>query len=200
MTSKILLCLLVTSSLVRANVIRSCSSSSGDGIAPQTCGTNNTKFYCPVDGMCKPRHQRCTLPSVCINTTTNIEDGCHPNDSEHYNILLGHAELGILFLKRRIKLKPEHQFVEYRGFVYEFGKKYKVQILDTADPLYKYRNGMNLKGKGIEVVGISSCTWEEATNFTNTWNKKYKLCTNNCQHFAEELIDHLKSDCRPKPK
>ena len=97
MTSKILLCLLVTSSLVRANVIRSCSSSSGDGIAPQTCGTNNTKFYCPVDGLCKPRHQRCILPSVCNNTTTNIEDGCHPNDSEHYNILFGHAKLGILF-------------------------------------------------------------------------------------------------------
>ena len=188
MTSKILLCLLVTSSLVRANVIRSCSSKGPD---PQTCGTNNTKFYCPVDGICKPRDQRCTLPSVCINTTTNIENGCHPNVSGYYNILLGHAKL---FGSKR-NYSFEHQFVEYRGFVYEFGKRYKVQILDTADPLYKYRNGMKLNRKGIEVVGISNCTWKEATKFADSWDKNYRLCRNNCQDFAEALIAHLKGNC-----
>ena len=188
MTFKILLCLLVSSSLVRANVIYR-SSSSGDGIAPQTCGTDNTNFYCPVDELCKPRSQRCTRANVCNSPDTNTEDGCYETSlSELYNIQLGHAKLGFFGSKQ---YALEHQFNVYRGFAYEFGKSYGVQILDIADPQYKYRNGMHLNSKGIEVVGSGYCTWEDATSFANGWDKNYHLIKNNCQHFAIALKEFL---------
>ena len=164
MTSIILLFLLLSSSLVRANVIHH-RSSSGDGIAPQTCGTDNTNYYCPVDRLCKPRSQRCTHANVCNNPDTNTEDGCYETSiSGLYNVQLGHAKLGFFGSKQ---YALEHQFIIYRGFAYEFGKSYGVQILDTADPQYKYRNGMDLNSKGIEVVGSGYCTWEDATSFAN---------------------------------
>ena len=188
MTSKILLCLLVSSSLVRANVIRSTSNSRGN-IAPQTCGTDNTNYYCPVDRLCKPRSQRCTHANVCNNPTTNTEDGCYETSiSGLYNVRLGHA---ILFGSSGSKQYDlEHQFIVYRGFAYELGKSYQVQILDTADPQYKYRNGMDLNSKGIEVVGSGYCTWEDATMFVNGW-KSYNFAINNCQHFAIALQEFL---------
>ena len=188
MTSKILLCLLLSSSLVRANVIRS-SSSSGAGTANQTCGTDNINFYCPVDRLCKPRSQRCTHANVCNNPDTNTEDGCYETSiSGLYNIQLGHAKLGFSGSKQ---YALEHQFILYRGFAYEFGKSYGVQILDTADPQYKYRNGMHLNSKGIEIIGSGYCTWEDATSFANGWNKRYSFFFRNCQHFAIALEEFL---------
>ena len=189
MTFKILLCLLVSSSLLKANVIHRSSSSSGAGIAPQTCGTDNTNFYCPVDKLCKPRSQRCTRANICNNPDTNTEDECYETSlSGQYYVRLGHAKLGFFGSKQ---YALEHQFIVYRGFTYEFGKSYGVQILDTADPQYKYRNGMHLNSKGIEVVGSGYCTWEDATSFANGWNKNYHLIKNNCQHFAIALQEFL---------
>ena len=96
-------------------------------------------------------------------------------------------------------LRLEHQFIEYRGFTYEFGESYGVQILDTADPLYKYKNGKELNSNGIEYVGTSYCTWQDATKFVDGWNKKYRLLTHNCQHFADGLKEYLTTGVCNRP-
>ena len=49
---------------------------------------------------------------------------------------------------------------------YEFGGTYGVQILDTADPLYKYKMVKSyINSQGIEYVGSSYCTWQDATKW-----------------------------------
>ena len=186
MTSIILLCLLVSSSLVRANIIRSCNS--GTGVATQTC--NNTSFYCPFDKKCKPRSQRCTHPSVCTNTTTTIEDGCfETNVTRYYNILRGRSSLLKSFSRSKRWYELNHHFIVYRGFAYEFGSDSKVKILDTADPQYKYKN------KKLRKNGVSNCTYEDATKFANGWTCNYWPIGKNCQDFANALVKNLTKGC-----
>jgi hypothetical protein len=75
---------------------RDSSSSSGAGVAPQTCGTDNINFYCPYDSIdrCKPRNQRCTESNICNNPNTMMEDDCSEAfNPGQYNVLLGHADL-----------------------------------------------------------------------------------------------------------
>lgn len=90
------------------------------------------------------------FPGVCINTTTNTENGYHPNVSGRYNVLLGRSSLlGSSRRKRKLKFYEfNHQFIVYRGFTYEFGEKNGVQILDIADPQYKYHNLKNIEFAG----------------------------------------------------
>ena len=183
------------------------SSGSRDEIANQTCdGTSgaNSEFYCPYDGKCKARSLRCVGANVCNNPATNKEEGCHETSTPgEYKVLLGHVKLFDSSPSKRKRSwsfdelrewfhnhKLEHQFIEYRGFTYEFGCS-GVQILDTADPKYIYKNSKKFKSKGIEYVESSYCTWQDATKFVDGWNKKYNLWTHNCQHFAGGLIEHL---------
>jgi hypothetical protein len=123
------------------------------------------------------------------------EDECSEisNYTGQYYVFLGHAKLFDSFEKKRsIKIPLEHQFVTFRGFTYEFGKSYGVQVLDIIDPIYKYRNGTGLNSDGIERVGASYCGWEDANMVVEMWkNAKYKLFKNNCQHFAAAMIDTL---------
>ena len=165
----------------------------GYGPASQTCGTE--RFYCPYSAQqCLPRAQRCTGSSVCSNPRTNTEENCDedPRDPGHYIVKLSHAKLGFWGLRKRsLNLKLEHQFITFRGFTYEFGSSYGVQVLDIADPKYKYEGGQ--KVKSTEEVGTSSCTWEDADMFVQSWrsNVKYGLLTTNCQAFAKALADTL---------
>ena len=165
---------------------------SATGVAPQTCGTNNNKFYCAYDPAekCKSRSQRCTGSNICNNPNTNKEDDCleTPNPGEYY-VLFGHAKLSDSSGKKRsIRVALEHQFVTFRGFTYEFGKSYGVQVLDIADPIYKYKNGQHLNDKGIGQIGRSYCNWKDANLVVEMWrSEKYKLITNNCQEFADAL-------------
>ena len=174
---------------------RSSSSSSGTGVAPQTCGTDN--FFCQYDPTerCKPRNQRCTGQNICNNPTTMMEEGCLETSVGKYKVQLGHAELPSIFgssRKREVKAKYEHQFVTFRGFTYEFGKSYGVQVLDITDPIYKYQNGNGLNSKGIETRGSSYCTWEDANTVVRMWKSaEYALFTKNCQHFADAMLDIL---------
>ncbi len=166
---------------------RTRSSSSGTGTAPQTCGTNNVNFYCPVDGMCKPRNQRCTEVNICVDET-GMEEGCFKSSTrDKYLVQMGHANLGSFGSKQ---FSLEHQFITYRGFTYEFGT-YGVQILDTIDPMYKYSNGQGLNSNGVETVGSSYCTWEDATRFANGWDTRYVLLRRNCQHFSIAMKTYL---------
>ena len=175
--------------------------SSGDGVANQTCdGTSeaNSKFYCPYDGKCKPRSQRCIGANICNNPVTNKEEGCYETSTPgKYQVRLGHAVISSSSSSKRDFY--EHRFIEYRGFAYEFGSSYGVQILDTADPKYKYKNGKELNSNGIENIGTSYCTWQDATKYANGWRKNYNLFTNNCQHFADGLKKHLTTGVCNRP-
>ena len=184
--------------------LSSCSSSSSNsGVGPedQVCGT--TGFYCTgepdLSNKCKPRSSRCVGSDVCPN-----EDGCGETSNEgQYYVYKGHAKLGFSYLKKReILLKPEHQFIKYRGFTYEFGGSYGVQILDINDPVYKYINGQSLKGRRIETVGSSYCTQADADLFASRWREKYTYSwyKKNCQHFAKAMQTLLvHSYCRQPP-
>ena len=181
-------------------ILRPRSSSSGAGVAEQTCGADNRNFYCPLDGACKPREQRCTGSNVCPYPSATAEQDCYPTASPgQYQIRLGHAQLFGGFGSRKRQYALEHQFVLFRGLTYEFGKSYGVQILDTIDPLYKYKDGRDLTSDGIERVGSSYCTWQDATRFADSWDTRYSLSSNNCQHFADKLIEFLTNDQCNRP-
>ena len=159
----------------------SCIGSLSSGPVTQTCGTE--RFFCPVDSMCKPRDVRCTGTTECIESASE-ERGCDAASNTAYTIKL--ARTSLLGRKR---LEFNHQLISYRGFVYEYGCNYGVQILDLNDPKYKY-NGINLD---FENVGTSSCTYEQVLPFINSWERKYNVLTHNCQHFAMKLSDYLQT-------
>ena len=169
---------------------RSTINTRASGVADQTCdGTSraNSEFYCPYDGKCKARSLRCIGANVCNNPATNSEEGCYETSIPgKYGVRLGHSTF---IIPKTTSGGVEHQFIEYRGFTYEFGRTYGVQILDTADPLYKYKNGKELNSQGIEDVGSSYCTWQDATLFTERWlnSYNYNLLSSNCQDFARTL-------------
>ena len=165
----------------------SSSDSTAPGPAPQTCGTDS--FYCRQDGHCKPRSQRCNGNNICINPLTMKEEDCSETSNlGEYAVLFGHAKLPGFDLIDDIVTILEHQFVTFRGFTYEYGKSYQVQVLDIADPIYKYRNGKDLNDRGIEQIGRSYCTQEDANKVVEMWkDEKYNLLDNNCQHFADAL-------------
>ena len=140
--------------------------------------------------MCQPRSLRCTERNICLNPNTNMEEGCERNAvSGKYAVYLGRSPLSDSSSSKRDLL--EHRFIKYRGFTYEYGKSYFVQILDINDPKYKYKNNKDVKGE-LELQGFSQCTWEDATTFCRLFNaSEYNIATNNCQHFAKELLKTL---------
>ena len=117
-------------------------------------------------------------------------DNCSETSNPgQYDVFLGHAKLFDSFKKKRsLKIPLEHQFITFCGFTYEFGKSYGVQVLDIGDPIYKYINAQGLNSDGIEQVGSSYCSWEDANMVVEMWKiAKYRLFTNNCQHFAAAM-------------
>ena len=131
---------------------------------------------------------------ICNNPNTMTEDDCSETSNPgQYYVLLGHAELFDSFGKKRsLNLALEHQFVTFRGFTYEFGKSYGVQVLDISDPIYKYINGQGLNSDGIERIGSSYCSWEDANMVVEMWKSvEYSLFTSNCQTFAAVMSDVL---------
>jgi hypothetical protein len=51
---------------------------------------------------------------------------------------------------------------------------------------------MGLKSKGIEWVGSSYCSWEDANMVVEMWKSaEYSLYSKNCQHFADAMSDIL---------
>lgn len=167
------------------------SGSTAAGPAPQTCGTDN--FYYRQDKKCKSRSQRCNGKNICINPLTMKEEDCSEtsNPGEYY-VFRGHAKLPGFTSIDNIIEKLEHPFITFRGLTYEYGKFYQVQVLDIADPIYKYRNGKHLNDRGIEQIGRSYCTQKDANKVVGMWkDEKYKFITNNCHHFADALSDIL---------
>ena len=163
------------------------SSTPSPGLTAQRCGTDNTMYYCPLDESCHPREERCTLASNCIDRH-EVENKCYKSEIEKaYTIYLGHA-----FPVAAGSSLSEHQFIQYRGFTYEFAPRYGVQILDVNDPDYKYLNQRNITRNGIQNVGHSYCTWLDTTLFAERWQKgDHNLFTRKCEKFPTALLWYL---------
>jgi hypothetical protein len=169
---------------------------SGAQRADQTCRNG---YYCPLYGRCKyPRSSRCTPFQTCRGL-----GGCYKRHDGRYRIGVGHTTLTSSGLFKRWwwpfnNHRLEHQFLTYRGYTYEFGRKYSVQELDIADHIYKYKNSRQLKR--ITTAGYSYCSYDEVKTFTNGWKKSYSVLRNNCQHFVNGLKKYLKdSSCNRRP-
>ena len=189
-------------------IVETCSSSG----EVQVCGNSN--YYCTVKNQCLPRLYRCVGRGLCLNFN-GLEDGCNCDGSyRSCEVYLGRTTLlssSSWSKKRNVGVscasflynggRFEHQFVTYRGFTWEFGKSYLTQALDINDPNYKYNRPAERRGiKDITPMGSSSCTYDQVMAFTNDFDYRYCLCTNNCQHFAQGLITWLLSDCTYKGK
>lgn len=194
--------------LIIAELLCGHCNGTASGPASQFCGTTN--FYCPVDQMCKPRSERCTASNVCLQDSTGVEDKCDCRGDGKCAVYKGTSPIsssssskrslqqrgigvscvGFLFKSR------DHEFIDFKGFTYEFGESYGKQILDRNEPLtpygYKYRRSSDIKS--YTLVGYSSCTYEEANEYVNNFYSRYCLCTNNCQDFARGLKRWLVND------
>ena len=179
LATKFLICLAFFFGGVYCRGIR---QSYGSGAARQTCPDG---YYCPSDRQCKsPRSSRCTSSQNCPGL-----DDCNESD-ECYLIRIGRSPLpGSGSSSKQYRL--EHQFVVYRGFAYEFGNDY-LQVLDIADPKYRYAGDKDVTGYTTD--GTSCCTYDDAVMFVNSWNRKYSLAKNNCQHFAKAFSNFLQTD------
>lgn len=174
-----------------------CSSASSRGLENQTCG--NEKFYIPTDTKCYDRNLRCTAESGSLDPCTGVEANCYAcvNESGIVVYYYYRKESPITSRKKRsIFSRVLHWFVEYRGFVYEFGN-YGYQELDINDPNYKYGPGRE-KVVAENLVGTSSCRRKQVTGFIDKWlkaNPNYYLFANNCQDFATALLRELGNNC-----
>ena len=170
------------------------SSSSSGELETEKCGKK--MFYCPHNDECFDRKLRCTSSMVCVDINNN-EANCHETGpgSGRYDFYRKKSPL-----KGLLKL-ADHWFVEYRGFVYEFGSA-GYQELDINDPNYKYGPGRE-KVTAEDLQGTSSCTRDEVTTFIDKWlelNPNYHLIANNCQDFAKAVINELRSNCPHRVK
>ena len=174
------LVVLFFSSLLSTAFASSVRSSGSTLPEVQRCEDDN--FFCPVDSECKPRSLRCMTDSVCVSGLS--EENCYESGSS-YNIYIGHSSLS----SKKRQYKHEHQFVRYRGFTYELGSGYGVQILDLNDPNYKYKN----KEVTYTKSGVSKCTYDETLSLTKQLSPNYDIRSNNCQHFARDFSKLLKN-------
>ena len=173
------------------------SSSSSSYYKPPQCGDNC--FYCPgCLPTCLPRSQRCTgnaHSNLCIQKTY-----LHCNydkKTEKFQVWRHSTNLQI-FGRRRRGLKLEHQFIVYRGLMYEFGN-YGFREQDPNDPYYEYGSGRRASFNPKN-LGLSSCTYEKVRMFVKTWTAdQYRFLRNNCQHFAKGLGAYLIDNCSRCP-
>ena len=109
---------------------------------------------------------RCTGSNVCVDYSGN-EGNCFESSTPGmYNYFKKRSPLlskGSSSKKKR-SLDLTHWFVEYRGFVYEFGKSYGSHELDVNDPNYKYGPGRE-KVLSKKLVGSSRCTRDQVNSF-----------------------------------
>lgn len=165
-----------------------CSSDApkGPGVAKQLCAYG--MFYCPVDKKCKLNELRCEVLHQACNNEHGLEEKCFRSENVDgaYSVYLGHASPSV------DNSSLDHQFIQYRGFTYEFGPSYGVQILDVNDPDYKYKNIHDITRNGIMLEGVSYCNWRDTTLFVNRWKSEdYPLFAANCNKFPIAMKHYL---------
>jgi hypothetical protein len=162
-------------------------------------------FYCIVTDNCLPRTDRCTQSDSSPQCLQKTYEHCEYNAANDRFKVFKHSTplltsrgivgdtiegLKCLYNYAKGELKVEHQFITYRGFLYEFGT-YGTRIQDPSGPNYEYRTR---EASPPEEVGDSSCTYDSVVNFNRLW-ENYKLCSNNCQNYAKGLGQYLIGDC-----
>ena len=197
------------------------SSSSSDGTdhyrAP-VCAPDG--FFCPTDGQqydcdtlsppypCEDREDRCTgeddAEPECKRKSF---DGCN-YDSEKgvFRVCRHWTPLQSSGRRRRESgsfslacLKRRHEFITYRGLMYEFGKYGEdgsggnVRVQDPNDPCYEYNTRSSQYT--CRKDGVSNCTYDQVKPYLSRWDPEYNLCINNCQHFAKGLEKFLIDGC-----
>lgn len=186
------------------------ASSSSTGYMPPICEEQNG-FYCPAPDSsmstfsCPPRSQRCAGDGNSTQCTQKTYQHCDYVSADgkfivyRYSsplalrqLLGGHSRSTRSGILACLRIKPEHQFITYRGLTYEFGL-YGTRVQDPNDPNYEYNTRSSYDRT---YLGLSSCTYEEVMTFVNTWsNSQYRLCSHNCQDFARGLGKYLTTDC-----
>ena len=121
------------------------SGRTGERCGDQKFYCGDQKFYCSTTDQCLDRSLRCTSSKVCVDSSGNEANCFESNTPGMYKYFKKTAPLPLSGssskLKQLVSLWPTHWFVEYRGFVYEFGSSYGTHELDVNDPNYKYGPG-----------------------------------------------------------
>ena len=170
-----------------------CSSLGVSDTFNTTC--SDTQYYCDVDSLCKTRDERCTGSRLCVNASSGMESGCDCDEFGHRcDVILNSFPL-ISGRKRQVRV--EHDFITYKGFVWEYGC-YGTRVLDMNDPRF---NSQRTRPTRTTNLGRSLCSYSEALVFLNyTRNRfsreKYSLISNNCRDFAAAFTRWLLQDCR----
>ena len=174
--------------------ITACMSSNINGGFNAVCA--KTRYYCDVNSQCRQRTERCTGATTCINPVTRTEANCNCQ-GRRCSITMGSYSL-LSSSGKRLSVRPYHDFINYKGFTWEYGN-YGLRVLDITDPKYA-RQRAELGKATLKTIGSSSCTYEKALSFVQLTGgrfsaDRYKLFTNNCQDFAASFQRWLKSDC-----
>lgn len=194
LTFLIFICLCSTVDLASSS--GSCSSSS-TYIKPKC--QDEEGFYCSQTETCLPRTDRCTRDDGPLCTQKTYEHCNYDSEKGRFRVVRHSTSLFSFSSSSRgisdclsliYKYKKEHQFITYRGLMYEFGC-YGVRIQDPSDPNYEHNIPKTKKDK---TLGTSNCTYEDVLRFTKTWDD-YDLCSHNCQDFAKGLRNWLLNDC-----
>ncbi len=186
------------------------ASTSGSTYTEPVCAPDG--FYCPTTTLtfsthkCLPREMRCAGASSAEECTRKTNSDCkYDSTSGKFEVCKHSTPLQNLPSKRNIIGNPvdclgrsrEHQFITYRGLMFEFGNYgagVRARVQDPNDPKYEYRSG-NRKIKNTLWVGQSRCSYEDVMKVVGVWNNaKYQLCSNNCQDFAAGLANILTND------
>lgn len=174
------------------------------------CAPNSFYCYRPQGYTCLLRTQRCTSDADSDSCTQTTAKHCEDAGNGRFRVRRHSSELDssgsssrrevITRLSRtpsKFPYKLEHQFITYRGLMYEFGD-YGTRVQDPNDPDYEYETRSE-SGSPVD-CGTSSCTYQQVERFLDIWaNKKYSLAFNNCQHFATGLVIYLTGDCTALP-
>ena len=197
---KFLFCLILFVSYRKFCVASSGSCSSLGILDTFNTTCSNTEYYCDVDRLCKSRLDRCTGSTSCVNGF-GFERGCDCDTSGRCDITLQSYPLSISGKKRKILPRVEHDYIEYKGFVWEYGC-YGTRVLDMNDPLFLSQRRSPTR---TTHRGTSSCSYSEASLFLeytgNHYSREnYSLLRNNCQKFAAAFTTWLRSDCAVRGK
>ena len=173
-----------------------CARSSSSAYTKPIC-LDEDGFYCPISSTCLPRTERCTGEDSEPECLRKTYDHCGYDQAKgkfevyrHSTPLEGFGRKTKRAFFDCLRYELAHQFITYRGLMYEFGK-YGARIQDPSDPNYEYNTRKITKSV---YVGLSSCTYEQILVYTRTW-RNYHLCSHNCQDFAKGLGTYLIREC-----
>ena len=158
---------------------------------------SSDSFYCQGSPSsmysCLPHTQRCTTNDASSQCTSKEYEHCgYDQVSGTFSIMRHSTEL-LSLLSGRKRYELAHQFVTYRGLMYEYGEDYGAWVQDPSDPNYEY-NTRPIKSS--QTVGSSKCTYEQVLSYLSYWTSEdYNVFSKNCQDFASGLTEYLKSNC-----